>query len=106
MENKEIYLIENLLRSGDKEKMKLGQKICHHLRIPYFIECLPYKIDESSDKHRRMYTVVGMSLYNIDKKIITQMVLDDGWKIRKTDNDNNTYQKVYKIELNAKRIKT
>jgi len=86
--------------------MKLGQKICHHLRISYFIECLPYKIDEESDRHNRIYTPVRMSLHNIDKEIITKMDLENRWSIRMLHDNNNTFQKVCKIELNAKRIKT
>lgn len=95
--------IELLFKSGDREKMKLAQKLCHSLRISYWVECLPCRMSEMGDNWK-IYKIVGMSLNPIKKRNITLLDLEDGWRVTMGGSPaDRTFQRVYIIDLYAKR---
>ncbi len=93
---KKLERIQSLLLSTDPELRKLGQKLCHKFRIDYYVECMPCHI-RFKPKLKTIYFPISYSLERINAKSINSYSLRN-YNIT-CENQYNTLQKVYKIEL-------
>lgn len=93
MENKEYYLkeiplmhfrIELYFTSEDKQSWKLGQKLCHQFRIPYYI----------ATKERRVWTTTKGYILKIVKETMKMSI----HKMKKNNSHIQLYNPYRKVK--------
>jgi hypothetical protein len=98
-----LQKIELLFRSREKSSVKMAQRMCHSLRIPYYFLCRA-GIGKKNDRLSVVYKTVIYSIYKITildnetAKLLNPEQVINAWGIRKP--------KVFEIKFkNATRSK-